>query len=1214
MVRRLARLVAGLFVVCIAIGLPATVASASTAPAQLASPAVAQTAQASQAGSFICSSNSNSSTSAEDYLPINRWAGATSEQHTRLSLNIFNIGNLPDVVQKDFIVAGAQSLGNTFWKAGVGLTEAATRFCFANSVAAKSDGITAALSNALSTSGIIALLLSAAIILVVVRLRRGDGTARQQFVKVLVVLVVFAVMMTGAENTTTGANGEVNFGFGSPGWLLTHTYNAVSAIASAPAAAVAGVADQVNFGGATEQKIDAEDPLSCGNYTNNLRRDYANSYGTGATSNIDATVPLALDSMWEQSGLTTYAYSQFGANNDYAPLVYCRLLEANDNVSPHEQVAITDQTPGASAILAGTADSGGPTTALAWASDQNLGASPNDTVDESLVGWAACETNSPSSTPMEWSSATGAPVASEWASVVNPNASGSTYGATGTVTPQLCKAFFDTGWNKLIPQGTAFEWADNPGAISTAATGPGGPFNGFADYVNTFHGTSNGSAEMLSIMFLISSTVDLLVFGLMAGAVLVAKFSLLFLMAFAGLFLAISLWPGAASSSRLAGLAKHALSMMLFATGAQLILSIVAITTSIIMDTGSAVAGQGSFLALLWMGIAPIAAIFIVHHLFKQVLKAPSPFKLSSALAWGATAGGVGAGAAIGLDRAVERHRSRAWGIAKRGAASLGSPAKTKSLGGGSQRSTRHGMNPASAGAVGAATQAGLGGPATAGAPGARSAPAQVPVANKTTGAPGARSAAGAAADVPAGNKTGGPPVALGSGDPQPVADPVVAAAAVGAAALSLQAVAMRQGHKEREKASVDGSPRPRRWVRPSGERMRAASAGGGAPTERVDAAPAEVAACDAPDAGIGAKKLLAAPDGRVIGAPIPDENGKVAPDTRTAAERAYDDRILRRNEIKAGRQITRSALAARASATKLGKLTSGNPLSNRLVGPESAGGRLLQRTNERTRRAAQEFRAKPIQRQLRSVAKAGVAGVAVMGLAASGPALAIAAGAYAIHRARAHRFGAGALEAAQQSDIETYRASVGREQAARIREARDRHDPQSQGGGGRGSGGGNAASATASTGQPGATGSDEPPVVEPPSDYDDPSDRDLHDWDPEPPTTQPATTQTAGTTQAVQAAPPQASQAPQQASPRRPRPAGRPAAAHQAPTSDAEVLRQGREPAGRTSAERRNEAQTPSHLVGNRRANRPVEDEVPPEVRERFDARDEPEPEPDWP
>jgi hypothetical protein len=41
-----------------------------------------------------------------------------------------------------------------------------------------------------------------------------------------------------------------------------------------------------------------------------------------------------------------------------------------------------------------------------------------------------------------------------------------------------------------------------------------------------------------------------------------------------------------------------------------------------------------------------------------------------------------------------------------------------------------------------------------------------------------------------------------------------------------------------------------------------------------------------------------------------------------------------------------------------------------------------------------------------------------------------------------------------------------------------------------------------------------------------------------------------------------------------------------------------------------RNEAKTPSHLVGNRSPNQPTEvDEVPPEVREHFDARDESEP-----
>ena len=1223
-----------LVIVAVVVLYPGAVAGASSTPGSTAAPP----------SSFICSQGASSaSASANSYLPINRWAGAASTQHSRLSLNLFNIGNLPNVVQRDFVVGDAQALGNTFWKAGVGLTEAATRFCFADSVAATADGLTATIGRALSNGGLIAILLVAAAILIVVRLRRGDRTARHQIVKIVVVVLVFAVMVNGATQTKTDANGSVSFGFGSPGWVLTHVYDAASTVASAPAAALSGVADKLSFGANVAKRIDAEDPLSCGNYVNNLRAAYRAAYGSAATSNMAATVPLALDAMWEQSGLTTYAYSQFGAANDYAALVYCRLLEANAGISPSTQVRITGQTPGAAAMLSGTKDPGGASTALAWASDQSLGASPNATVDESMVGWAACQTSSAGFTPMEWSSTTGAPVTSEWTKVVDPNANGSVYGATGTVTPKLCKAFFDQSWTGFGPQGTAFEWGDNPSQITAAANGPGGPYPGFADYVNTLHGTANGPAEMLSIMFLISSTVDLVVFGVMAGAVLVAKFSLLFLMAFAALLLLVSLWPGTAASSRLAGLTKHAFSMVLFVTGAQVILSIVAITTSIIMDTGTAVAGQGTFLSLLWMGIAPIAALFIVHHLFKQVLKAPSPFKLSSALAWGAASGGIGAGVTTGLDRIA--NRKAVWGTTKRAAGAIQAPFAAARL-------KRHAMEP-----IGSGTQAALG--ASPGAPtGATtngSAPSALPGATKapgalngpgpsTNGSPAPNARAGTTPHAAGGGSGGKPPIAAGTGGGTP------AAAGAGSPGGGVRPLTVARAPHQRTDATgpddgggggigpTDGPVAPtgavvdeagtagtvaagagavgigagvvtaralarqrrRRWRQRSQQLPGAGQAGGedgalsagGTDVGSAYHSALEHLAKRRHGLSLGADGVLRTRSGRVVGAPRPGEA-----DTRSAAEQLHDDRVLRRAEARAGRTLDRNALAERASANVLSRFarsertTAGGRALARAAGV-LGNRRLLQRVAERTRRAAQELRAKPVHRQLASAAKVGAMGVAAMALVASPPVLGAVAGAYALRRAHKARFGLDGLHTANQRHVATYRAAAAADRARRQEEARSAALEQAH------------SEPQAGGGEP-KTVANEPSAEQLPP-RDAPSDLDAapSEWVPPDrpaPSPQPAAQAT-----------PQAAR-PRPASPGRPPQAGVPA--HEPPTSAAEVLR---DDTGRPGIDRRdvgadesrpteNESRAPSHLAGNRLPNRPTDaDEVPPETRARLDAMDE--------
>ncbi len=69
-------------------------------------------------------------------------------------------------------------------------------------------------------------------------------------------------------------------------------------------------------------------------------------------------------------------------------------------------------------------------------------------------------------------------------------------------------------------------------------------------------------------------------------------------------------------------------------------------------------------LSVLFTGFAPIAALVVMHHVFKHVIRAPSPFKLTSALAWGAAAGGLGAGLGAGLERRFSHHGRQAGRVA----------------------------------------------------------------------------------------------------------------------------------------------------------------------------------------------------------------------------------------------------------------------------------------------------------------------------------------------------------------------------------------------------------------------------------------------------------------------------------------------------------------------------------------------------------------------
>ena len=60
---------------------------------------------------------------------------------------------------------------------------------------------------------------------------------------------------------------------------------------------------------------------------------------------------------------------------------------------------------------------------------------------------------------------------------------------------------------------------------------------------------------------------------------------------------------------------------------------------------------------MLWSGFAPVTAVVVLHLLFKHVLRVPSPFKPSGALAYAGAIGGIGAAAGAGFDRLLARAR-----------------------------------------------------------------------------------------------------------------------------------------------------------------------------------------------------------------------------------------------------------------------------------------------------------------------------------------------------------------------------------------------------------------------------------------------------------------------------------------------------------------------------------------------------------------------------
>lgn len=496
----------------------------------------------------------------------------------------------------------------------------------------------------------------------------------------------------------------------SPAWFITTAYNAISNIAGAPASAIASGANAA-VGGANQQAVAKQDPLSCGWYTQELVTQYQATY-TNANS-YGYVVPVSMNSLWEQAAIPAYTSEQFGNNNNFGPLIYCHLLEDQAGISPATQ----SQVALASGALSGDTNLASfphpESTSLAW-----NGAITNNQEDESMVAWAACQSpnNGAGSgfTPTEWNLATGATTASAWTTTTNLFAQQSAHADT-TVSGADCQVFWSanapaTGgqfgdaapgspfanpsaapWPGQVanPDYSVFNWGDSPTTIANAANNAGTSGQEIGNFLGNLHGTSNASAMATSFIFLLSSTVVMIIFLVLGLAVIIAKLGLLLSMALLPVMLLLALMPGGSGTGKFLAYGKHLLGLIIFATGAGILLSLISIITAMLADIGVAAAGQGSLFALIWVAIAPVTAVVVVHMFFKKVLKAPSPFKPSSAMAYGTALGGFAGGGLAGADlfSHMKRQGSKVVsGAQKRMSASVSGNSATTAQRGGVRR------------------------------------------------------------------------------------------------------------------------------------------------------------------------------------------------------------------------------------------------------------------------------------------------------------------------------------------------------------------------------------------------------------------------------------------------------------------------------------------------------------------------------------------------
>lgn len=588
-------------------------------------------------------------------LPVTRWAGATSQMHSRVDGGVIGI-NL-ELIQRNTVQNGGMAIGNFMWTTGAQLASFAIDFCILGSAGGAADSIGATIGRSLMSpgNGLLAGLVFIGVIGVLFAGHRRGGVVlwKPMFMKAIIVACfIFMVVASGnshgggfkAPGATEAETGPYKPGIGSPGWIVTTLNKTVSSLASGPAAAlsIGGAPEDVSNGSAT----------SCTTYVNALKGEYKAMYDDG-TGKMSAGIPLILSSMWETTGLQSWRVAQFGSAQDGESMnnrAWCHLLEQNTGI-PVAGTYNGDRNSIQNIMRRALAASGHTApnyTDSMWRSSAFNTLGDNVKQDRSMVAWATCEL----------------------ANGQDPTKDGSWSVATfnkgdkeAKAKPGDCVKFFT---QEDDPLGN-FDWSDSGAEVAKRTNVPGqeAAAQNVRDFIRTLHGNETSTGMMSIFAYNISALGMLIVFGATALAIIVAKTAMVVMIVILFFMMLQALMP-AADMSKIGGAIKTLLGMNLFVFGIQLVFAFITVFTKLLQTVGTAMlGGESSLISILWSGLAPLAAVGILHMMFTKVMKIPSPFSISGGLSWGNAMGaGAGGAAFAGMSSLLERGQSRVRGRA----------------------------------------------------------------------------------------------------------------------------------------------------------------------------------------------------------------------------------------------------------------------------------------------------------------------------------------------------------------------------------------------------------------------------------------------------------------------------------------------------------------------------------------------------------------------
>lgn len=620
-----------------------------------------------------CGNTTTREVSGSDSLPINRWRGGTTQLHTYLDSGFTGTGAIAESVQRDGATGAMLSASNSMWGFGWTLTDIAVNFCPMDWAGIGIDKIVGGLGQIIFPPGAAPVLITALIAVALGaafwRSRRGIGfgTALRSVVGKVAVVGMIVVMLGGAAASTGGPEETYRPGLFSPGWIVSKMNTTVSELASIPSDLMSPEE--------TEKLESNTNAWNCESYIAAMHTSYRAWAGTslGAKS----AVPLALSRMWEGSVLQSWKNIQYStafsdSRDNPADWAYCHQLDWSSSVPPillddsgkvdSRNWLAMSSTP--SMLLARSlegAESIGRNASVPSAGAQEF---VQDRVknDDGKISQAFAPTSESNRDRaiMGWSQCGIDPGSRDF--IPNRNLAGKY--DDRDFDADKCHSWL-TGTSDVDKH---FETPQDVQTVNEKSAN-----NDVARYINTLHGYESSEGITVGFALAGSALVMVIVFGFLAGAVILAK--LLMVVMMLGLFVALvaGLLPGR-TFAPFGKMLLKTLGVVVLVVLVQVLFSAVVSVSQIAANAGAAVAGAGSFMGAIWTGVAPAAVVIALHFIFKQ-LRLPSPFNPASGLAWGkAMASHGGDVMSSGMAGAMNRWEHRQMG---KGRQAVGSATRT---------------------------------------------------------------------------------------------------------------------------------------------------------------------------------------------------------------------------------------------------------------------------------------------------------------------------------------------------------------------------------------------------------------------------------------------------------------------------------------------------------------------------------------------------------